>query len=526
MKNPRGHSADAVVVIGGGVAGLATALRLAPQPVTLVVTAPLGIEAATAWAQGGIAAAMGEDDTPALHAEDTLKAGAGLSEPAATARITAGGPAAIDWLARIGAPFDRDASGSIALGLEAAHCRRRIVHAGGDSTGRAVLETLAKAARACPSIHILEGVRATGLLRDAHGAVAGIAARRGGETRHDETLQLASRAVVLATGGLGALYASTTNPLGAVGSGLALAAKAGAVLRDMEFVQFHPTAIAVKGAEPAGTAGPAPMPLATEALRGEGAMLLNDRGERFMDQVPGRELAPRDVVARAIFAQIAAGRQVVLDARGIAGLEARFPGVAALCRAHGLDPVRDPIPVRPAAHYHMGGLKVDATGRTSLDGLWACGEVASTGLHGANRLASNSLLEALVMAEAIAADIGGWAHAPAGPLSGAPMPAPSPARAEIRALMDRKVGVVRDAAGLTEAVRRLDELARDGTDDMALVALMIAAAALRREESRGGHFRADHPLPVAPALHSETTMEDTSAFAASLRDKAGARQVA
>ncbi|MDF2997646.1 MAG: L-aspartate oxidase [Xanthobacteraceae bacterium] len=510
MERLIGHRPEHVVVIGGGVAGLATALRLAPLPVTLLAKADLGLEAATAWAQGGIAAAIGEDDRPELHAVDTLKAGAGLCDAAVAHRVTAAAPAAIDWLAGLDAPFDHDTEGRIALGLEAAHSRRRIVHANGDSTGRAVLETLARAVRACPSIHLMEGVRATALLRDAHGTVTGIA----GVSASGPAI-LPARAVVLATGGLGGLYASTTNPLGAVGSGLALAARAGAVLRDMEFVQFHPTAIA---------AGADPMPLATEALRGEGAILLNDRGERFMADVPARELAPRDIVARAIFAEIAAGRSVVLDAR-LEHLEHRFPGVVALCRANGIDPVRQPIPVRPAAHYHMGGIAVDDAGRSSLEGLWACGEVASTGLHGANRLASNSLLEALAYAEWIAADIAGC-EAVARDGTTHALPRPSASRAEIRSLMDRSVGVVRDAAGLDAAVRRLDAMASSGADDMALVALMVASEALKREESRGGHFRSDFPLVANTVEHSRTTLDETLAFAESLREAPIVRRVA
>ena len=490
------HSPENVVVIGGGVAGLATALRLAPLPVTLVVAAPLGAEAATGWAQGGIAAALGEDDRPDYHAIDTLKAGAGLCEPLVVRRIAAAAPDAIDWLVTLGTPFDRTRDGRLALGLEAAHSRRRIVHAEGDGTGRVVLETLAKAARACPSIHVMEGVRACQLLTDDTGAVRGAAVR----DREGRVTALNARAVVLATGGLGGLYASTTNPLGATGSGLALAARAGAVLRDMEFVQFHPTAMAV---------GADPMPLATEALRGEGAKLFNDVGERFMSEVPGQELAPRDVVARAIFAQIAAGRQVVLDAR-LKDIAQRFPGVAALCRAHGLDPARQPIPVRPAAHYHMGGVKVDEAGRASVPGLWACGEVASTGLHGANRLASNSLLEALASAAWIAADIAGTA-APGRAAVEAPaaLRGPSTARAEIRLLMDRQVGVVREAATLRAAVQRLSELSAREDDDLSLVALQVAQAALAREESRGGHFRADFPDAAAEGRHSESGRADT-----------------
>ncbi|MBI2318354.1 MAG: FAD-dependent oxidoreductase, partial [Betaproteobacteria bacterium] len=354
-----------VIVIGGGIAGLAAALELAPLPVTVLAGSPLGEEAATALAQGGIAAAMGADDAPSLHSADTLAAAAGLGDPEIASRVAGAAPACIEDLCRRGVPFDRDAAGALSLGLEAAHSRHRIVHAGGDATGRAVLETLALAARANPAIELIEGVRAAELALH-EGRVIGVHAARGGAP-----LTLAARAVVLATGGIGGLYAYTTNPLGATGSGLALAARAGAILRDVEFVQFHPTAIAAGGAD-------APLPLASEAVRGEGAVLINGRGERFMAGIPGAELAPRDVVARAVWRQIEAGEAVFLDARAALGerFPKRFPSVAALCRKAGLDPVSKPIPVRPAAHYHMGGVAVDERGRTSVPGLWACVEVA------------------------------------------------------------------------------------------------------------------------------------------------------
>src|SRR3954471_20262604 len=390
---------DRVLIVGGGIAGLATALHLAPMPVVLLAAAPLGTGASTPWAQGGIAAALGLDDQPESHARDTCEAGAGLSDPAVARRVAEAAPGCIEWLLRKGVPFDRAPDGALALGLEAAHSCQRIVHAHGDGTGRAVLDALIRAVRATPSVTVLENVRVLDLAVES-GAVVGVICSKLG--REDEgTILLAGRAVVLATGGLGGLYARTTNPLGAVGSGLALAARAGAVLRDLEFVQFHPTAIAV---------GTDPMPLATEALRGAGAVLVDQHGERFLADVPGRELAPRDVVARAIFAVLARpGGRVFLDARGALGARfpERFPGVAALCRSAGIDPAREPIPVCPAAHYHMGGIRVDEHGRTSVTGLWACGEVAATGLHGANRLASNSLVEALAFARWTADDLTG-----------------------------------------------------------------------------------------------------------------------
>lgn len=482
-RNP----ADRVVVVGGGVAGLSTALRLAPRPVTLVTAAPLGAGTATGWAQGGIASAMGPDDSAHLHAADTGAAGAGLTEPDVALRIVAEGPRLIDWLVGLGAPFDRGEDGALALGLEAAHSRRRIVRAGGDSTGARVLETLVAAVKASPWIEVISAA-VTDLLRDENGAVAGVVAFSDGAR-----FRIPARAVVLATGGLGGLYASTTNPPGATGRGIALAARAGAVLRDMEFVQFHPTAIA---------AGRDPMPLATEALRGEGATLIDETGAAVMAGIAGGDLAPRDVVARGIFQALQRGRTVYLDTRGDLGaaMPHRFPTVAALCAAAGIDPATQPIPVRPAAHYHMGGVKVDAHGASSVQGLYACGEVSSTGLHGANRLASNSLLEGLAYAGFIADGLDV-------PPPGRIMPDTASARtgsdlAAIRAVMETHVGVVREATCLTGAVATLKPLAE--TCDAALVASLIAESALAREESRGAHWRSDHPYQ-APARHTETT---------------------
>jgi L-aspartate oxidase len=516
--NPR----DRVVVVGGGIAGLATALHLAPLPVTLLVASPLGQQASTPLAQGGIAAALGDDDHPALHAADTLQAGAGLSDPDVAARVAAAAASCIEWLVAQGTSFDRAGSGDdLILGLEAAHSRRRIVHADGDRTGKRVLDALIHAVRRTPSIQILENHRVTDLALDTHGTAAGVLCTRWRSEGRGEPLLITGRAVVLATGGIGGLYAHTTNPLSAVGGGLALAARAGAVLRDLEFVQFHPTAI---------VAGLDPMPLATEALRGEGAVLVNGRGERFMQGIPGAELAPRDVVARAIFAQIQSGERAFLDTRSALGehITTKFPGVTALCRAAGLDPARDPIPVRPAAHYHMGGIKADAQGRSSVEGLWACGEVASTGLHGANRLASNSLLEALAYAASIADDIRGMESRPA---TGRP-PSPLAVRhrsgsgdqqslclQQIRSVMDQQVGVLRDEAGLRQAIRHFRVRAHEAHSmrerDAGLASLMIATAAYRRNESRGAHQRLDHPEPV-PEHHAEMTLDQALRIAAEI----------
>ncbi len=483
METIRSELAGAPVIIGGGLAGLVTALRLAPQPVILLAKTPLAQGAASAWAQGGVAAAVGEGDDPALHATDTLAAGDGLGDPVVANRIAAAAPDAIAELERFGVVFDRDASGHFALGLEAAHGRRRIVHVTGDGTGAAIMRALVAAVAATPSITVVEGLEARRLLVDDRG-IAGVLA-----AGPRSACLLPTRRVVLATGGLGGLYAHTTNPLGAIGQGVALAARAGAALADMEFVQFHPTALAV---------GLDPMPLVSEAVRGEGAILIDETGARFIEGKGRAELGPRDVVSRAVAAHIAAGHRVFLDARKALGADfaRRFPGIAARCRAAGIDPAIQPIPVRPAAHYHMGGVAVDSEGRSTVDGVWACGEVAASGLHGANRLASNSLLEAAVMAGFVADSIAGTK---AGPLS-APRPVALPAAPDagpLRALASETLGVVRERSGLEAAVAHLQPLAFGGgaAADPALVALLVATAALAREESRGGHWRADFPHP-------------------------------
>lgn len=480
------HLAGRPVIVGAGLAGLMTALHLAPVPVVVLSAAPLGTEASSAWAQGGVAAAVGADDEAGLHLADTLAAGDGLVDAAAAARILAEAPAAIADLVARGARFDRDAAGALKLGLEAAHSRRRIVHAEGDATGREIMRAVVAAVRACPSVTVLEGVEARRLLLDADGAVAGVLAARttvGG----DEALVLRSARVVLATGGIGGLFAQSTNPAGCFGMGLALAARAGAVLADLEFVQFHPTALDVPGT---------PVALVSEAVRGEGAALVDEAGRRFMAEVPGRELAPRDVVARAIWAEHRAGHQVYLETRGLipGGFATRFPTIAAACHAHGIDPDREPIPVRTVEHYHMGGVTVDRRGRSTVPGLWACGEVARTGLHGANRLASNSLLEAMVCARAVAADVAA-APAAGGHAVLVPVLPPRSDPAPLRAIVSAAVGVLRDRAGLLSSLDALLPLARgDGAQaDPALVALMIAVSALDRRESRGGHHRTDWP---------------------------------
>ena len=510
------HSPDRVVVVGAGLGGLMTALELAPQPVLLLSRSPLGRDVATAWAQGGIAAALDPEDSPALHAADTLEAGAGTCDPAIVDAVTREAPECVARLERYGVAFDRGPDGRLALGREGGHGRRRIAHAR-DATGDAITRSLIDSARATPSITILEGVDVRELVLE-DGRVVGLAAVRG-----TERLLIAARAVVLATGGAGGLYARTSNPLGARGEGFVMAARAGAVLADLEFVQFHPTAIDVAAD---------PMPLATEALRGEGALLVNSRGERFMAGLhPLAELAPRDIVSRAIFRERAAGRRTFLDARASLGerFAVRFPTVHASCAAAGIDPARDLIPVAPAAHYHMGGIAVDAASRSSIAGLWAVGEVASTGLHGANRLASNSLLEAAVFGARAARDIGGLQPAagrvrlPVGSARNAPANVDWQALATVRAIMDEQVGVVRDAAGLEQAIARLEVIRaaepQGPVADAATAGLLIACAALMRRESRGGHYRADYPAAdPASARRSRLTLAQAEAFGRSLPD--------
>jgi L-aspartate oxidase len=491
----------APVIVGGGIAGLMAALRLAPMPVVVLAKTPLATEASSAWAQGGIAAAVGPDDNPALHLADTLAAGAGLCDVDVAWRVTAAGPAAIETLLRHGVSFDRDGTGQLRLGLEAAHGRRRIVHATGDGTGKEIMRALTAAVRRTPSITVLEGVEARRLLV-ADGAVSGVLA-----ASSDEPILLPTGRVVLATGGLGSLFLYTTNPRGSIGQGLALAARAGAVLVDMEFVQFHPTALDLGGH---------PLVLVSEAVRGEGATLIDETGARFMADVPGRELAPRDVVARAVWHRLGEGHRVYLDARSAigGGFAAHFPVIAAACLAAGIDPATQPIPVRPAAHYHMGGIAVNTEGRGTLAGLWACGEAAGTGLHGANRLASNSLLEGIVSAGWVADSVAATSAGRDRPLVAANV---SPADPEpIRPILSAAAGVLRAQDGLASAIAALLPVARSSgpAADPALVALLIAVAALRRRESRGSHFRTDFPEPDVSQRERRTLTQEAAFHAA------------
>lgn len=490
------------IIIGGGLAGLLTALHLAPEPVVLLAQAPLGSATASGWAQGGIAAALSPEDNSAQHLADTLAAGDGLCDVGVAARIIDAAPAAVESLVRHGVRFDRAADGAWCYGLEAAHNRRRILGAAGDGTGAEIMRALIAAVRGAPSITVLEGSEAQRLIiRD--GAVCGVLA-----ANTSGPLLLASNRIVIATGGIGGVFDHTTNPLSSIGQGLVLAARAGARLADLEFVQFHPTALDI---------GRDPMPLVSEAVRGEGAVLIDETGARFLAAMPNAELAPRNVVASAVQRHQQAGHRVFLDARTALGpsFAVRFPAIAALCTAVGLDPARHPLPVAPAAHYHMGGIAVDIEGRSSVPGLWACGEAAATGLHGANRLASNSLLEAAVCARWVAESVAGTGAGPALPLALPRSPAiPDPA--PVRGIIASGLGVLRDVTGLRACIDGLlaHILAGGATADPALVGMMIAVAALRRRESRGSHRRADFPaVQAGEPCRSTLTLTEAMATA-------------
>lgn len=505
-----------VLVVGAGLAGLYTALKLSHRPVTLITSAGTHKGSSSFWAQGGIAAAIGADDSPDLHTEDTIRAGDGLVDETIAALLAHNAAERLEDLADFGVPFNKDLNGGLALGREAAHQRNRIAGVSGDRAGREIMKCLGQLAESSPSINMLSGFSAYELAIE-DGRVVGVFADTG-KHPFGKTL-IKARAVILACGGSGYLYATTTNPQFSNGAALAMAARAGASIADPEFVQFHPTAIHGMGD---------PAPLATEALRGVGARLINERGEAFMFKYHDEsEMAPRDIVARAVFDEIQKTGSVGLDLRGQIAetLDEKFPTVADYCKKGGFDPRVSPIPVAPAAHYHMGGIKVDQNGRTSLPGLWACGECASTGAHGANRLASNSLLEALVFGARIAEHIDFTLPVRAASSPQPPMLAPSttiqqvmPAMQKLRDCMSRHVGVVRTREGLEEAFKqlfRLERIASDTPDlsNMVLTALMITAAAYEREESRGSHFRSDYPNKHAIAERSTLTLDDARAIA-------------
>ena len=516
MSRVTGHSLGrldsimATIIIGSGISGLWTAWRLAVAGKrSVVVTKASLADSASAWAQGGIAAALDAGDSPELHLRDTLAASDGTADPEAVRILVTEGPDRVRELIELGAKFDRDEAGHLRFGLEGGHSRHRILHAKGDRTGAAVMACLVQIVRDHPLIEIREHSEVRRLLLDGE-CVVGV------ELTHDA--RLTTHDVVLATGGVGQLFAVTTNPLVATGDGWALAFEAGAQLEDLEYLQFHPTALKLEGANPA--------PLLTEALRGAGAHLVNAGGERFaFKSDPRGELAPRDIVARAV-AEADAEGGAWLDARHVDGVDAKFPGVTSLLASHSLRLSKDLIPVAPALHYAMGGVVTDLDGRTTIEGLWAVGEVARTGVHGANRLASNSLLEGLVFADraaralAVAQDIRpspspsrpSRAGALPGPLRSPPTPLAAdsdsderfgPTRRKMRETMTAYVGLQRTEASLARAHQVLQELEEETpaaawrTRHQLLVCRLIVRHATQHRESRGGHLRLDYPPAAA-----------------------------
>ena len=487
--------ADAVLVLGAGLAGLYCALKLSPKPAVLVSAARAGEASSSAWAQGGMAAALGPGDSPERHAADTIAVGAGLVDPDMARLLTEAGPQVVRDLADLGVPFDRNADGRFALGLEAAHARPRVARVKGDLAGREITSAVANAARACASISIKRRLIAVRLLQRADGRVGGALC----VNQDNELVALEANETVLALGGAGGLYAVTTNPPIARGDALAMALRAGASAADLEFVQFHPTAI---------DAGIDPAPLASEALRGDGAILVDRDETPLVDP-----LGPRDATARAVHMARQDGRGAFLDARAAIGaaFPNHFPTVFSACQNAGIDPRTALIPVAPAAHYHMGGVATDADGRTDRGGLWAVGECASTGVHGGNRLASNSLLEAVVFAARAARALKDAASPSASPLEPVePPPTLSPeALMRLRESMAAQCGVVRDARGLTRLLSTLDAIDGGGPPSNAsLSARAIATSALARRESRGAHARSDALTTAHTPQRSKTQFID------------------
>ncbi len=477
------------VVVGSGLAGSVAAYLLSTQGTVLLLSKALPAESNSFAAQGGIAAAVGSDDTAELHAKDTMEVGVALCDSEVVSYLTATGPKLIPWLRDIGVLFDQNSMGDISLGLEGAHNRHRILHAGGDATGRKVMETVMAALEKNSSIQRVVNVHVLSLMQNQNKRVIGVFGQLQGEP-FEQIRCYARRAVILATGGTGQLFQRTTNPSGATGDGIALAYHVGAGLRDLEFVQFHPTTLDLEGY---------PSFLISEAVRGAGGTLVDHLGDAIMREYPRGDLEPRDVVARAIYSRLQQGKKVYLDCRNVLDFVKKFPTIFETCRLYGINPAHDLIPISPAAHFMMGGINAKINGQTNVPGLYAIGEVASTGLHGANRLASNSLLECLVMAFSIAEhmectkfeedhDFHEYK------VSATLLPDSQEILGEVQAVMWKAAGIVRNRDSLEHGLKVLTVLQQSYPLSPAIcTSRLILESALSRQESRGAHFRSDFP---------------------------------
>ena len=531
--SPAGWSRQAdVVVVGSGVAGLSAALHARKAGRVLLVT-KLALDAgSTRWAQGGIAAALAPEDSPEEHLKDTLVAGVGICDPSAVRVLVEEGPGRVRELLGLGAQFDRDSSGELSLGREGGHLQNRIIHAGGDATGLEVQRALVESVKADPLIEVIEHALVLDLLRGVDGRAVGLTLHVLGEGTQDGVGAVLARAVVLATGGMGQIFASTTNPPVSTGDGVALALRAGARVADLEFVQFHPTAMWL------GPGARGQQPLITEAMRGEGAVLLDEAGHRVITTAEHElaDLAPRDVVAKAITRRMrqTGTDHVYLDARGLGAdtLLSRFPTIVASCRALGIDPVTELIPVAPAAHYASGGVVTDLYGRTDVAGLFACGEVACTGVHGANRLASNSLLEGLVFGARIGDQLASELPAQEDPVETdqvtVPLIAPQ-SRVDITSAMSDGAAVLRSEESLFRSATAIDKVqAGDGMPGpdsweataIRTIASVLLVSAAARQETRGCHWREDHPdLDAEWKGHLVTGLEDDGEYVTRFREQ-------
>ena len=489
-----------VVIVGGGVAGLTTALNLAPRKVCIITKSTLGVNTSSMWAQGGIAAAVGINDSVKSHIEDTVATAKGLADENVIVKVVNEAKNIINDLVSFGVNFDKNDDGSFDLGLEAAHSSKRIVRSKGDSSGIEIMRGLIEKVRDSNNITVLENVSIDSIMSE-NNTIHGVIGRLAQDNIPDNHVIIECSNVVLATGGLGGIFANTTNPRSSYGEGIALAAQAGAVLTDMEFIQFHPTGLDF---------GLDPTPLATEAIRGDGAYLVNQNEERFMLGVhPENELAPRDLVAQNLFKQIEQGNSVFLDCRKVSSeFETKYPQVASYCQAAGLNPKKDLLPILPVAHYHIGGVKTDLEGKTSIEGLWCCGEVAATGIHGANRLASNSLLESMVFGRIVAKNINSL------PIKRVNKINPDFIRMhkektknrirakkyiwQLRSSMMRNIGIVRNHSSIIRGLHDILKIERESKglsaklNDMILVSKFIIIGAYLRKESRGCHLRSDY----------------------------------